>query len=96
MIDIQQYRVIVGIFNIRVNVCCSSKCKRYGKNGVLFEIIALIKYFLILLCGDIEKNPGPKRYKVCPQCNTSIIIGVKHCSCGYWFNKKGRPCHTSK
>ena len=88
MIDIQQYRVVIGIFNIRVYICSTSKCKQYGKNGLLFEIIAMIKYFLILLCGDIEENPGPKGYKICPQCKNSMVISVKQCSCGYWFNKK--------
>ena len=55
----------------------------------------MIKYFLILLCGDIEENPGPKGYKICPQCKNSMVISVKQCSCGYWFNKKGRPSKTT-
>ena len=95
MIDIQQYRVVVGIFNVRVYIGSKSKCNWYGKNGLLFEIIALIIHFLILLCGDIEENPGPRGYKVCPQCKISIVVSTKLCSCGYRFNKKGRPCHAN-
>ena len=93
MIDIQQYRVVVGIFNIRVYIGSKSKCNWYGKNGLLFEIIALIIDFLILLCGDIEENPAPRGYKVCPQCKTSIVVSIRLCSCGYRFNKKA--CHTN-
>ena len=61
----------------------------------MIEIIALIIHFLILLCGDIEENPGPRGYKVCPQCKNSIVVSIKLCSYGYRFNKKGRPCHSS-
>ena len=55
----------------------------------------MIKYFLILLCGDIEENPGPKGYKVCPLCKNSMVISLKQCSCGCWFNKKGRPSKST-
>ena len=95
MIDIQQYRVVVGIFNVSVYIGSKSKYNWYGKNGLLSEIIALIIHFLILLCGDIEENPGPRGYKVCPQCKNSIVVSIKLCSCGYRFNKKGRPCYTN-
>ena len=41
-------------------------------------------------------NPGPKGLKLCPQCNDYVKISMKLCSCGFRFNKKGRPCHTKK
>ena len=47
-------------------------------------------------CGDVEVNPGTKGVKLCPQCNSYVVISVKLCSCGFRFNKKGWPCHTKK
>ena len=60
--------------------------------SMLFIIVCL----LILQCGDVEVNPGPKGLKLCPQCNDYVKISVKLCSCGFRFNKKGRPCRTKK
>ena len=39
---------------------------------------------LLLLCGDIETNPGPTT-KVCPECSLSLHIKVSMCPCGYSF-----------
>ena len=39
---------------------------------------------LLLLCGDIETNPGPTT-KVCPECSLSLNIKVSMCPCGYSF-----------
>ena len=39
---------------------------------------------LLLLCGDVETNPGPCT-KICPECSLSVPIKVSKCSCGYCF-----------
>ena len=38
---------------------------------------------LLLLCGDVESNPGPT--KICPKCSLSVHIRIIICSCGYCF-----------
>ena len=77
MIDLQQYWVVIGNFNVRVITCCSSECKWHG-NNLLMEIVTLIiMCFLILLCGDVEVNPGPKGLKACPQCNKNVPVSTK-------------------
>ena len=40
---------------------------------------------LLLLCGDVETNPGPSTNKICPNCSLSVHIKVSKCSCGYCF-----------
>ena len=51
---------------------------------------------LLLLCGDIESNPGPKTYIICPQCNEQVHVKQEKCNCGYVMNKKkGRPAGTT-
>ena len=69
MIDLQQYRVVVGIFNLKVHICCPSKCKWSSNNlyrSVFITGIMIVLYLLILLSGDVEVNPGPKGLKLCP------------------------------
>ena len=50
----------------------------------------------LLLCGDVESNPGPTGYRSCPQCGANVSIRSIACSCGYVFRKgkgkgSGRP-----
>ena len=50
----------------------------------------------LLLCGDVESNPGPTGYKSCPQCGANVSIRSITCSCGYVLRRKkgkgsGRP-----
>ena len=51
---------------------------------------------MLLLCsGDIELNPGPGCYVVCPSCNIRVHIRKKTCECGYrLFRKCGRLAGT--
>ena len=51
---------------------------------------------LLLLCGDIEVNPGPKGMKICPQCKNFVGIKQNICKCGFKLGKKGRPLGTTK
>ena len=39
---------------------------------------------LLLLCGDVETNPGPTT-KQCPECYSSVHVRVAICLCGYIF-----------
>ena len=39
---------------------------------------------LLLLCGDVETNPGPTT-KICPECSASVNVKILMCSCGYFF-----------
>ena len=54
---------------------------------------------IILLCGDIEVNPGPTGKKVCPQCTQFVTNRQKKCKRGYYLVKKhvssGRPVRTT-
>ena len=59
--------------------------------------------FMLLLCsGDIELNPGPSCYVMCPNCNVHVHIRKKTCECGYRLFKKcgrlvtGRPIGTTR
>ena len=58
-------------------------------------------YFQLLLSGDVELNPGPTGYRVCPQCSNQVPISSIVCiSCGFVLRKgkrAGRPkCTTSQ
>ena len=57
--------------------------------------------FRLLLSGDVELNPGPTGYRVCPQCSNEVPISSIVCiSCGFVLHKgkrAGRPkCTTSQ
>ena len=43
---------------------------------------------ILLLSGDIERNPGPVVNKVCPLCKESVHIRKTVCKCGHRFSKK--------
>ena len=62
-----------------VNVMCDV--------AVLPTYMYAVTILLLLICGDIEMNPGPV-HKVCPNCNIHIHIKKKSCECGYVFSKK--------
>ena len=71
-----------------VNVMCDV--------AVLPTYMYAVTILLLLICGDIEMNPGPV-YKVCPNCNIHINIRKKSCECGYVFSKKsGRKIGTTR
>ena len=55
-------------------------------------VLTMYVIFMLLLCsGDIELNPGPSCYVMCPNCNVQVHIKKKTCECGYrLFKKCGR------
>ena len=57
--------------------------------------------FRLLLSGDVELNPSPTGYRVCPQCSNEVPISSIVCiSCGFVLRKgkrAGQPkCTTSQ
>ena len=64
----------------------------------VLHVAVFIMYVItmLLLCsGDIELNPGPRCYVVCPSCNIQVHIRKKTCECGYkLFRKHGRLAGT--
>ena len=60
-------------------------------------IEAIICVILLLLCGDIEINPGPKGMKICPECKSFVSNRQKICKCGFSFNTRtGHPVGTTR
>ena len=62
-ISIMQWRVEIGIFNIKFCIRCKSNALG-SLTPLLYTIagtsITLLTIFL-LLCGDVELNPGPTK-----------------------------------
>ena len=74
MIDLQQYRIVVGNFHYKMPNYHAFRVKGNLKiyidvNGMEVIILCVI---LLLLCGDIEVNPGPKGMKICPECKNFV------------------------
>ena len=57
---------------------------------VVFNLLSVIFQLFLILCGDIETNPGPVTSKSCPICNAQIHIRKQVCTCGYVFNQRHR------
>ena len=57
MIDVIQWRISIGCF------CTSrgyhSNTKSTGHHNVRCSVLCCMLVVLLLLCGDIEQNPGP-------------------------------------
>ena len=97
MIDLQQYRIAIGNFYLRIPNYRALRVKGNLKmyvNVIGIEVILCV--ILLLLCGDIEINPGPKGMKICSQCKSFISNRQKNCKCGFSFNARtGRPVGTT-
>ena len=52
-----------------------------------FIMLSFIFTYL-LLSGDIESNPGPGLYIVCPLCKEKVHVQKCVCSCGFILKKK--------
>ena len=99
MIDVVQHRAIIGCFYFKTqgrailrakgNLICTHNMAAKG-------IIIILCALLLLLCGDIEVNPGPKGRKECPGCKKLVTYRQKQCTCGYDLKISiGRPIGTS-
>ena len=104
MIELSQWRTSIGIFNSRVNSGYVDRDYSSSLSNVLLHTVltvirdaAVLQLFvhvyvvtvlLLLLCGDIEMNPGPV-YTLCPNCNIRVHIRKKICECGYVLHTKG-------
>ena len=56
--------------------------------GAFVTLSFIVAY--LLSCGDIESNPGPGLYIVCPSCRGQVHVQKSVCSCGFIFKKKTR------
>ena len=63
-------------------------------------VFTMYVIFMLLLCsGDIEINPGPICYVMCPNCNAQVHIRKKTCECGYRLFGRlatGHPVGTTR
>lgn len=70
-IDVAQYRMRIGFFNLNFGMCISCVCIFDGVVSTLLHLCVgtLLLYLLLLLAGDIEINPGPggvaKKCSIC-------------------------------
>ena len=59
-----------------------------------------MKEMLLVIAGDIERNPGPtqaKDKKICAECKTAVLDRCMKCSeCGNYSHKKPECSHTSQ
>ena len=89
MIDLLQWHTSIGIFNSQVNSGYVDRDYSSSVSNVLLhtvltvirDVTALqlfvhVYVVLLLLCGDIEMNPGPV-YILCPNCNIRVHIRKK-------------------
>ena len=98
MIIVQQYRVVIGCFYFKTQGSAILRRPKgnltynFGMKGVIIILCAL----LLLLCGDVEVNPGPRGKKECPGCKKLVTNRQKQCTCGYDLKISiGRPIGTS-
>jgi len=105
MIDTSQWRISIGIHYLRAprrrNFNCDIKGEYHLYNALVTVWLTTVirvafVLMLLLLCGDVESNPGPKGYKVCPSCSEQVPISHVKCNCGYTLKRKiGRPAGTT-
>ena len=80
MISLQQWRMTIGCFcpsNVKTfcrNSFANSKCCFHGK--MPFIMVSIILSLLLVMAGDVERNPGPSRK--CPHCQLEIPIRQKN------------------
>ena len=87
MIDLVQYRVAIGRFSPRLRLRSSlgsandedflstMMIKGVVVCGVMWCVVTIIQGLdLLMLCGDVESNPGPAT-SPCPQSDHDFIVG---------------------
>ena len=53
-------------------------------------IIVHFLYLYLICCGDIESNPGPSFYTICPVYKSYIHVKKSVCSCRFVIKRKTR------
>ena len=83
------YRVAIGLFN-RVKISTAVSSIRISL-CTLYCIMFLILSLLLLLCGDVELNPGPVKLKCLSMCHSNIrglsdskLSAIKTSLCKYY------------
>jgi len=105
MIDTSQWRISIGIHYLwapqrrSFNYDIKGEYHLYNVLVTVWLTTVIRVAFVLmlpLLCGDVESNPGPKGYKVCPSCSEQVPISQVKCNCGYTLKRKiGRPAGTT-
>ena len=116
MIDLIQWRSVIGCFVSKwhckytnIPTCYDGVLHTLLNSHFVLHTAVLIIYvyvnsMLLLCCGDIEMNPGPIPYVLCPNCKSQVHIRKISCDCGYRLLKKrgrlpgsssGRPVGTT-
>ena len=87
------YSIVIGcvkklsfscVYSIVLHAICSMK--RFGDYLEVCTIFLAYLIVILLLCGDIETNPGPVERK-CPKCMSVVSVEKRVCVCGYSFRK---------
>ena len=88
MLTIAKARILAIVFSILscvLDVICIVCLYNVGK-------------LLIVCSNDVESNPGPIVYKMCPNCGNEVVH-IKKCPCGHIFcntpNTKMQGCVVS-
>ena len=72
--------VFFGVLHV---VCSMTLFCQYLEIRTIFLAYLII---VLLLCGDIETNPGPVE-QTCPKCLSVVSVSKHVCVCGYSFRK---------
>ena len=70
------------VYSSVLHAICSMK--RLGEYLEVSTIFLAYLMIILLLCGDIETNPGPVEQK-CPKCLSVVSVTKRVCVCGYRF-----------
>ena len=89
-----EWQVQTGRFNARRCYTVRSNATRARHSGILVHLACLIRAvvgaILLLVAGDIEKNPGPVM-RTCRGCGAEVHIRRLHCSACGATCRRGRP-----
>ena len=65
-VSVVPWRVGIGIFNFRIFVKLNKTKFQLNSNGMeVSDFFIFCVLIVLIICGDIELNPGPKKDKSC-------------------------------
>ena len=88
--------------DLGINGCDGQSFKNGGRNdndshNNLILVVSMGAFIMLsfiftylLVCGDVESNPGPGLYIVCPLCKENVHVQKCVCSCGFILKKKAK------
>ena len=77
MIDIMSHRIRIGLYNLRTNQyrCTLTNTRNHGNSNTNIHFVLYTACLLLLICSDIELNPGPV-----PPTRSTSTISSENCS----------------